>query len=313
MEEQPDPVCRSQYLQSPNLYQKAALTNCVHAGPRPCNPNPDLAPKQSCHQPSLFQAHAHLPSEPHLQLRLHPSPVFFPISKPPSLGEGAKHPSLSGPSSHLNSEGIGHNRGSCLFSFDGPSSPCGLQSFPGSPGPPNCPPPPLHQLPSYFQFLLPSRWHPPEVGGPTFSLCLPPSLSWPQGMCSHHLWSSRDPGGAQAWGMWIPPPPQGHSPPSQCLRASVPALLSCPEDTWARTAESLELGGVGRGGLEEVNFLSGNPSLSGARGRKDSLSVCPFRPSWCWAGKAKATESGPHPHPHPESAPPPACSSRLPR
>lgn len=72
-----------------------------------------------------------------------------------------------------------------------------------------------------------------------------------------------------------------HSPSAFCPCLSLcPLLLSSLQTTWAKTAESLDLR---RGGLEEDNFLSGSPSLSGARGWKAPLSVCPPRPGCGWA------------------------------
>lgn len=99
------PVPRSVSENSPHT---ESTLDSDHTTPaRPC-PQTVLSPA------SLFQGHAHLPSEPHLLLPLHPSPVSSPISKPPSL---------SGPASHLTSEGIRPSCGSGLISLDGPSSP----------------------------------------------------------------------------------------------------------------------------------------------------------------------------------------------
>lgn len=100
-----------------------------------------------------------------------------------------------------------------------------------------------------------------------------------------------------------------------CLCLSFcPLLLSSPQTTWARTAESLDLGGGGW--RRTISCQEAPPSLGPGAGRPHYLSAllgqAVVRPC-CDKGHRPLSPPLPPLPALPESARPPACFSRLPR
>jgi hypothetical protein len=98
------------------------------------------------------------------------------------------------------------------------------------------------------------------------------------------------------------PTPPAHSPLSS-VPVPLSPLPSCPRLLLAGLRRAWIWGGC----LEEDNFLSGNPSLSGARGGKDSLSVYTFRPACGWTGRDKCHGLSPPSLRAPAGIRPPPC------